>query len=180
MNKKLKIVSSLLLTSSLILTPLGINIGGNNIIYAKEDTNKIVVKEVKFTDKDFFDDVEKKYKENKISKTDYDYIISFKNDRSYLGNGENKIVFFNDGKCDIYMSSALANMALGAGSVVTSFIVGAFVATIPGIGTTFASGVGTAVGVIVGALASENIDVSRGIVAYFDILKLKVIHFRTQ
>lgn len=142
MNTKMKIVTSLILTGSLISTPMGsILEKSNSIAKAMDNYNKFstvkagdiidgkkVEKVEKINTKKVFKDM---YEEGVITKEQYDNATSIMNDRAY--GGEDKLVYFHDA-VDVYISyHTLTALGLFTGTAVLSFFIKAGISVIGGV-----------------------------------------------
>lgn len=124
MNKTFKITSAIL-ASSLLITPVsGTLLNNKNIAEAKhinKKTNKKIKQEIKFSDYEVFQAVKKAYEngELNISKEKLNELESQLMLRGYWG--ENKIVQFWDGAIDVYISGFVLNVVApyGAGKILS-------------------------------------------------------------
>lgn len=158
MMKKLKITSSILATS-LIITPISSILNQNNNIaeakYTNKKTNKKIIQEIKFSDYEAFQAAKKAYEngELKISKEKLNELESQLMLRGYWG--QNKIVQFSDGAIDVYISGFVL-------SVAGSYGVGKVLSYIPKI-SKFVGVLGALGGGLLGGLKALN----NGVIIYF-------------
>lgn len=166
MNKKFKIASAILSAGLLTIPTTGLINQYNNIAKAEEKTS---ITEVTFTDSQFIEATKLAYQKKLISKEVHDFIIAESQNRfSFLGKGINKIKFYDNMQSyDILLSSGVCNTLMGLGAGGAGTAAGLIVALIPGVGLIGSSAVGIVVGAIIGTLIAENVDCSKGIVAYF-------------
>lgn len=158
MMKKLKITSSILATS-LIITPISSILNQNDNIaeakYTNKKTNKKIIQEIKFSDYEVFQAAKKAYEngELKISKEKLNEFESQLRLRGYWG--ENKIVQFWDGAIDVYISGAVLTFASSLG-------VGTILKYIPKI-SKYSGVLGALGGTLLGGLKAIN----NGVIIYF-------------
>lgn len=158
MNKTFKITSAIL-ASSLLITPIsGTLLNNKNIAEAKhinKKTNKKIKQEIKFSDYEVFQAVKKAYEngELKISKEKLNEFESQLRLRGYWG--ENKIVQFWDGAIDVYISGVVLNFA-------SSYGIGTIIKYIPKI-SKYSGVLGALGGSLLGGLKAIN----NGVIIYF-------------
>ena len=177
MNKKIKIISTLLIFSLLTTNSLSLFQNKQNIAKANETNisnikkNDIIrgkrVKEViNISNSDFLKGIEQAYKDNQISDAEYKQIKNKLNERRSV-NGQTKIIVFWDGAFDLYLNSAWSYALVGLSTIAVGAII-VKVATIAGASAIIISGLKHStqlMGYVVSAILSTELN--RGLIIYF-------------
>ncbi|MBF0714355.1 hypothetical protein HZY83_06665 [Gemella sp. GH3] len=159
MNKKIKLASALLSTS-LVVTPV------SGIIYQNDNVAKAENKDIKevvyIKNSEILNILEQKYKNNEISKEDYQ-IIKSELQLRWGPQGTTKVVIFLDGAFDLYLNSYLSYAVSASISGATALITGLLAAAgvSGGASAIPVSAIATFIGMVAGT------ELSRGVIVYF-------------
>lgn len=166
MNKKVKFTSAVL-SASLLITPIsGLINNYDNIAkaeYINIQNDKKVKEIIYIKDSEVLKILEEKYKNNEISKKDYQIIKSNLQLR-WGPEGTTKVVIFWDGAFDLYLNSYLsyavaAATITGASALITGLLAAAGITG--GASAIPAGGIATFIAFVAGA------ELSRGVIVYF-------------
>lgn len=167
-SKKLKFASAFLATS-LLVTPISSYIIQNDNIadaYDNNINNKPIKQVLNISNKDFLKAIEDCYKNNEISKNEYDSITSKLYERRAI-NGQTKIVIFWDGAFDLYLNSAWSYALVGVTTIAAAAILAKAAAAV-GAGAVIISGIRNAVNVMGMVISGVyGVELNRGIIIYF-------------